>query len=258
MITDIETHRSFMLAMTPLAVDFSYMWKTAHPDERLRDIINKRSYLVELLQLDKNEVENLPLWRDFLSKAEDLYSNRVPRSRFEQELSAELLPFALSRLNKYYESRMAVPRKYNAGSLKYDPPLDELPRNYCNFHISNLLAPGSFFDDPEYLPHCFMELMEKSEKEYGYDTLHTYTWLNSYPRWLALFPREWQENAEAPANEIIGNLGYWGQLITGSGEINRKAEQYVREHGTLRYKTRRSHCSFKSMRDHLQKILHGE
>lgn len=251
----LKTYKEFIEAMIPLSLDFSYCWKKRHPDEKLADIIGKMSCLAELLRLDDNEVETLPEWRNFLIRAEEIFSDDIRRGRFEPELTSCLLPFAAGRLDKYYESRAAIAKSYNAGSLKYDAPLAELPRNHCNFHIANMVSPRSFFEDRKYLPRCFMELMDKSEKEYGYDTLRTFTWLNSRPRWLELFPAEWHDNLGEPDSRIVGNLGFWGQLIAADGSINTKVAEYVRQHGELMYKPRSSYCSFTAMRKHLRKYL---
>jgi len=255
MITDINIYKEFTESMISLSLNFVYMWKIAHHDEKISEILNKRTLLPELLQLSESEKGNLPAWCDFLTKAEDAFSNNMEKEYFEKELKCLLQPFANSRFDKYYESRMTVPARFNAGSLKYDAPLDELPPNYCNFHIANILSPKSFFEDPEYLANCFIELMNKSEKQYAYDTLRTFTWLNSRPRWLSFFPQEWRDNMSEPDNQIFGNLSYWGQLITAGGTINKKMEEYVRIWGILKYKTCKSHCSFKAMREHLNKYL---
>lgn len=255
MQTDIKPYKEFMESMIPLSLNFAYMWKICHPDERISEILSKRTYLVELLRLNEAEKQTLTEWSDFLSEAGNYFQGNPSKEYFEKDLTVRLTPFALSRFNKYYESRLVLPGKFNAGSLKYDAPLPELPRNHCNFHIANMVSPKSFFEDPEYMPRCFIELMSKSEKEYGYDTLQTFTWLNSRSRWLALFPQEWHDNVSEPDNQVAGNLGYWGQLITAAGTINKQMEEYVRIHGELKYKPRRSHCSFEAMRKHLNKYL---
>jgi hypothetical protein len=255
MLTESKPYKEFMERMIPLAINFAYMWKITHPMEEIRKILNQRTNLIELLQLNKTEQQSLVDWSNFLDKAKSYFSEGVSKEYFEKELTCMLTPLALSRFNQYYEWRVNLFEKYNAGSLKYDAPLSELPRNYCNFHIANMVSPKSFFEDPEYLPRCFMELMDKSEKEYGYDTLCTFTWLNSRSRWLALFPQEWHDNMSEPDNQITGNLGYWGQLITAGGTVNIRMEEYVRTHGELKYKPCKSHCSFKAMRRHLNKYL---
>ena len=169
---------------------------------------------------------------------------------------AEVHGFAEERANRFYPESVGVklPESWNVRSLKYDPPKESLPPNYCNFHIANALAPRSMLHDPEHLPSCFLELMTRSEAEYGYDTLHTFTWLNDHPAWLALFPQEWHDNLGPRTETISWHFGYCGQLVNARGTFNEKAGQYVREHGELRYTSRGSHCSFHAMRQHLREL----
>jgi hypothetical protein len=97
--------------------------------------------------------------------------------------------------------------------------------------------------------------MDKSEAEYGYNVLYTVTWLNDTPRWLALFPEEWQNNLSSGSANIGWHFGYWGQLVTARGTFNEKAGRFLRDNLELKYKLRSSHCSFKSMREHLSKLI---
>ena len=183
----------------------------------------------------------------------------APLPEFEERMYAVIKELAMDRARRFYPESVgiALPKDWNVrvvGSLKYDSPLDRLPKNYCNFHIANAVAPKSIFTDPAYLPGCFLELMARSEREYGYDTLTTATWLDDDPRWLALFPEEWHANL-TPRKKVPGwDDGSWGQLVTARGTFNEKAGQYVRDHGELRYKQRGSHCSFEAMRKHLREL----
>ena len=241
--------------MIPLSLNFACIWKIYHPNEKLSFILNARTHLPELFQLTENEKCNLAEWQQFLNIAEKESNDNLNNNNFETKFADLLIPFALSRFDIYYEQQRTRLETYNVGSLKYDAPLAKSPRNHCNFHITNMLSPKSFFDDFEYLPSCFIKLMELSEKEYGYDTLCTFSWLNSYPRWQALFPREWHENMDASDEQIWGNLGYWGQMMIATGTANKRTEEYIRKNGTLKYKPCKSYCSFEAMRNHLKKYL---
>ena len=72
-----------------------------------------------------------------------------------------------------------------------------------------------FMTTPLHLPVCFMELMDRGEKEYGYDTLTTGTWLNDTPRWLAMFPEEWINNLSG-SDDGFG----WHFVVTARGTFN--------------------------------------
>jgi hypothetical protein len=188
----------------------------------------------------------------------DIFMKNVNSSEKFERQTFNALKYLLDKNAPFtYEKDNIHPEEYNAGSLKYDAPLKELPPNHCNFHISNAVCPRSIFEERTYLPECFMTLMNKSEKEYGYDILRTYTWLNSHPKWLDLFPDEWKNNMSGPDNEIWNNLGYWGQLITARKTFNSKTAGYIRTNCELKYKPRASWCSFNAMREHLNNVLQG-
>ena len=151
------------------------------------------------------------------------------------------------------------PPDWNVRSLKYDPPdpKGKLQPNWCCFHIANALAPRSIYSDPRHLPECFLELMERSAAEHGYDTLYTGSWLNDHPRWLELFPEEWRLNLSPGKDRTGWSFGNWGQLVTARGTFNLKAGAYARAHVALKYKSRSAHCSFTAMREHLINYLAG-
>lgn len=179
---------------------------------------------------------------------------------FEEKMWGSVKKTAYARAARYYRSSvgMAVPEDYNAGSLKYDGPLRGLPSSHCNFHIANAVAPDSIFTDPDYLPRCFMELMEKSEKEFGYDTIRTSTWLNDEPRFLALFPEEWRKNRRLvcpmPDQPCIPgwSFGEWGQIVTARGTFNRNVGEFVRKNLCLPHRSYYSECKFHALREHLK------
>jgi hypothetical protein len=251
-----DEHRQYIRAMTRLSFFFGYNWWLKHAaEESISHVLRDRTPLFHhALNVMRNEGESHPPWQSLLARAEAL----APAQEFEDRLFADVREFADGRADRFYPESVGirVPPDWNAGSLKYDNPADRnLPANHCNFHIANAVAPKSIFADPEYLPHCFIDLMDGSERDYGCDTLRTFTWLNDEPRWLRLFPQEWHDNLGPRSDTVSWNFGHWGQLVTARGTFNEKAGQYVREHGELRYRPRASHCSFRAMREHLQKLL---
>ena len=151
---------------------------------------------------------------------------------------------------------MKAPASWNCGSLKYDvPAAAALESGRVVFHIANAVGPKSIFEDPDYLPHCFLLLMKESEFRFGVNVLFTSTWLNEKKAFLACFPQEWLDNlSPRPEEKPVPrwHFGWWGQLVTGRGTINPKAEKFVRENGYLKYCCLASHCSFENMRKHLR------
>ncbi len=247
-----EEHVEFTLDMTRLALNFVWQCKLSNPDEALEHIMWKRSCLLWLYGYKDGDESHVPELRGLLRETETV--GDVDAETFEERLFAAIAPFAERKAKENYLTDIVPPENYTVGSLRYDPPLPELPRNHCNFHITNAVTPKSIFSDPGYLPECFIELMDASEKEHVYDTLRTYTWLNENPKWLLLFPEEWHDNLSEPDNRVWGNLGYWGQFLTARKTFNFKAGGFFRSHGRLQYRPRSSFCSFTAMRRHLEKL----
>jgi len=251
-------HRDYVRSLAQISFHFAYGWWQAHPDESIAEAVTKRTPLCHhALNLLRNEGETHPAWQALMAQAE-IGASEVPGAdEFEEAMFGHVRGFADERADMFYAESVGVkmPKDWNVRSLKYDPPHKHLPSGYCNFHIANALAPRSILADPRHLPECFLEMMNRTEQEYGYHTLHTSTWLNEEPRWLALFPQEWHDNLGPPSDTIHWHFGYWGQLVSARGTLNRKAAQYLREHGSFRYLPRSSHCSFAAMREHLGNIL---
>lgn len=250
----LKEHIDYTYDISKLMFFVAFKWKKKHENEAIKDIIAKRTMILEFTGTKNNENDKASM----LDCLEHIFMKNIS-SPAEFEIKAfNTLKYHLDKNAPFiYEKDNIHPEEYNAGSLRYDAPLNELPLNHCNFHISNALCPRSIFEDSTYLPECFMNLMDKSEKEYGYDILRTYTWLNSHPKWIEFFPDEWKKNMSRPDNEIWNNLGYWGQLITARKTFNSKTAEYIRMTCELKYKPRSSWCSFNAMRQHLNNVLQG-
>ena len=249
----LAEHKIFVEQLARLSFFFARKLKDKTPDKPVGELLRDHTPLFyhALDYSDYLTGWNNPACQGIMKRADELSENSP--EEFEERMYAEIKDLAMERAERFYPESVGIglPPGWNVGSLKYDPPLKGLPPNHCNFHIANAVAPMSIFDDPAYLPRCFMKLMELGEKDYGFDTLRTVTWLNDNPRWLTLFPKEWHDNRDAGKDEVSWNFGNWGQVVSARGTLNEKAAQYAREHGTLKYKARYSFCSFAAMRRHL-------
>ena len=254
----LAEHQDYVEQMCRLSFFTARRLKDQTPDEPVSELLRKHTplFLHALNCLDYETHWHNPGCMRIAARADELAG--LPAPEFEERMYADTRGFAMERAERFYPKSVGMPgylpEDWNVGSLKYDLPKKDLPPSYCNFHIANALAPRSIYDDPAHLPACFMKLMDESEKEYGYDTLHTGTWLNDTPRWLALFPQEWINNLSERSDWFGWHFGYWGQLVTGRGTFNAKAGLYVREHVLLKYKCRGSRCSFSAMRRHLDNL----
>ena len=253
----LSAHKEYVEQMARVSFFFASKWlKSKMPEKNIGVLIREHTPLFyhALEYHDYASRWNIPECLEILAKADELQD--LSPMKFENRMWLEIKDLAMKRAEEFYLQSVGVtpPEDYNAGSLKYDPPADNRPANYCNFHIANAISPKSIFEDPAYLPECFMQLMDKSEKEYGFDTLVTGTWLNDNPRWLKLFPQEWLDNLSPRTDNIGWSFGEWGQVVTARGTFNEKVGSDLRRTGKFKYKSRYSRCSFQAMRRHLDRL----
>ena len=253
----LEEHKVYVEQLARISFFVARRLKDQAPGTPLSELIRKHTPLFfhALNFADYETRWNNPSCVRIAAKADELDDLLAPE--FEERMYAEIRELAMERAERFFAKSVGLwlPQDWNAGSLKYETPQKSMPPHYCCFHIANALAPRSIYDDPRHLPECFLDIMARGEKEYGFDTLCTGTWLDDVPRWLALFPQEWIDNLSAGADRTGWHFGYWGQMVTGRGTFNDKAGQYVRENLKPKYKCRGSHCSFAAMRKHLEELL---
>lgn len=244
-----EEQRELISELIKLSLFFSSEFRKFHPEEDISSVIVKRTSMWEIIGLKGSEDESA-----FTAELASLYNKAASSAEFEKEGLSLLVPrmddFAVS--NTAWESKVLA--KYDDTCFRYDPPADGRPANHCNFHITNYISPKSILKEIPYTVSRFLRLMDESGAKYGFDTLRTGTWLNSVPKWLEFFPQEWMDNMLEPVNDIYGNLGSWGQILTARKTFNFKTGEYIREHLEMPFKPRTSWCSFDVMKTHLEKF----
>ncbi len=245
-----EEHRRNCAEMFDFIVRSIPCCRKKYPDVSPSEILRKHTLLPYLLREGAQECQTFPAdVEEFLKRAdEDL-------ARASVEFREKILDAILSN---YPESLAPNPLFGEGRSLRFQEPHPDLPRNWCVFHITNGIRPKSFLKEDHYFAESFLELMHESEAAFRYDTLYTFTWLNSHPHFLHFFPEEWRMNLGEPHPGILANLGFLGQFLNAEGALNRKTADLFLATGELPFKPRKSHCSFASMRRHLtENILKG-
>lgn len=245
-----EEQHEYVTELVKLSLFFSSEYNKHHSGEDILSIIIARSPLWELTGLRGSELETR-LTRDLA----ELYGQYCSSTEFEKEGMALLSPHMDTFFSSHLEWEKKILASYNDSCFKYDPPTANRPPNHCNFHITNNISPESILKEDRYTASCFMRMMDDAEKEFGFDTLRTETWLNSVPQWLKFFPGEWIENMNPPVTEITRSLGLWGQLITARKTFNFRTAEYIRANAEMRFKPGRSWCSFKEMKKHLERFF---
>lgn len=254
----LDEHKEYVEKMLRLSFFFAKKWLAPrNPDKSMRQLITDNApVFYHALHHAPGTWNDIPECVKIMEEADKL-AHLSPED-FEEEMWQFCRIHAMTQAEKNYPVGVGVNTKpgWNIGTLKYDPPTETLPEGHIVFHISNAIGPHSIFEDPTYLPYCFLLLMKETEIRYGSHTLFTSTWLNNRPEWLALFPAEWHENLEDENEESKllppWHFGFWGQIVTKRGMISPVMDQYIRENGKLKFCSKSSHCSFKAMREHLK------
>lgn len=254
----IEEHREYIHQIVHLKLFFIWNWLKYHPDELLSEVLRERVDIyrktavnTELLNPKNLHFDN-PEWLEYERRLEELfdkYNDDV--QAFENSAFEVFRPTLEERLPKDFADETGT-AGYQCGSLRYDLVEEGKIHETTNFHIANAVQPHSIFEDPQYLPRCFADLMNETAERYGSSRLSTGTWLNSLPKWLELFPQEWLDNMSEADTDVKWHYGFWGQFITARGTFNYKYGKILRETGRLPFYMRRSNCSFESMKKHLK------
>jgi len=256
-----DEHLAYLHDIVRLQLHFLWRWLAAHPEEEFCHALHER---VDIYRKTDVNPEGLnpaqlhwdnPRWLAMEADVAALYrqhrADETPDA-FEERAFAVFAPSVTARAPRDFLDRSGIDG-YTYGSIRFDSPGKDSP-SLIGIHIANTVAPRSIFDDPAYLPQCLLEVMRRAEETYGADTLATFTWLNAVPKWLALFPPEWQDNLEPPNEDILWHYGYWGQFINARGAFNAPLAQQLRATGRLPYLPRASRCSFAALRQHLREL----
>jgi len=251
---------AYLDGIVRLKLWFLWHWLRAHPAEQCSLALRERVDLYRKTAINAEGINpqrinwDDPRWARMERAVADLYrkySGDDSAERFEAEAFAVFAPSLAVRAARSDDRSGLGP--YTYGSVRFDAPAAKRPERVF-IHIANTVAPQSIFDDPAYLPHCLLEVMRRAETTHGATELETFTWLNSHPKWLRLFPAEWMEHAAAPSEDIRWHYGYWGQFINARGTLNDRLVAQFRATGRWPYLPRHAWCSFASLRRHLQKL----
>lgn len=253
-----EEHVEYLRDTLALKMWFLRRWLRDHPDETVFSVLKNRVDILRKTDIVEpgREVADADFessrWMELAERCAAAWRRTrddADSRAFEEAGVAVFMPAVLPRAERDFAAH--VPGKgMKCGSLTYrgiDPKFPDV----IAVHIANALQPASIFDDPLYLPRCLLELMEKSHAEFGVTKLHCGSWLNSHPRWLALFPREWTDSRGPEDRNVQWHLGFWGQFITARGTFHARNAASFRATGLMPFAFRTADCGFAALRAHL-------
>ncbi|NMA21003.1 MAG: hypothetical protein GX927_10540 [Lentisphaerae bacterium] len=253
-VKTLSEHREYLYEIVKLKLFFAYHWLKAHPEETFSDVLRKRIDIIRKTDINEeglnpvNSYFDTPAWLELEADAEKQYHHYSDDPEaFEAAAFEVFRPSIDARCERDFLDRSAF-KGYQCGFLRHNLEVSKDYPNMLIFHIANAKAPDSFFDFPDYMRDCFKQLLDIAENEFKVSEIATGTWLNSVPKWLALFPEEWQANLQPPKTDVQWHYGFWGQFITARGTFNYKYGSILRKTGKLPFYPRFSHCSIQAMR----------
>jgi len=221
-------------------------------DECLEDIVNRRVYIYRNTTFfdGKNHPsagDVGPEWTDILTRLAEIYERRKddPPQRFEAEGLAMLWPHLLMETVEDTKSRK---RPYDCWTY------DLREEGTLNLHISNVYRPRSPLSELRIPFAASLLRMVRGCRSRRPDVkdVRCSTWLNSMPRFQALFPTAWTKSMVI-APEINYTAGFWGQFIDRKGDFHLKNGELFRETGELPYPCSVCECRIDRLMSHIQK-----
>ena len=256
----LEEHRDYLFSMVRLSLFFLARWQHEHPDEDFAFILRNRVDIFRKTDLNpeaRNPVGtyfDLPQWLELENRLREIYHLVNGDEKLFEEWGFDLVrPHVEKRCERdfYDNSSLAA---YQCGFLKHNPAVNPGAPDTLGFHIANDCCPNSFFDDLPHIKDCFNRLMDAAENQFHASKLSTGTWLNSVPKWLALFPAEWQKNMGSPDTDVRWHYGFWGQFINARGTFNAKYADCLRRTGKFPFYRRPSWCTVRALREHINSL----
>ncbi len=256
-VKTLAEHREYLYEIVKLKLFFVHRWLSEHPEETFSNVLRNRVDIIRKTDINKeglnpvNSYFETPEWLALEADAENLFKRfSDDAGTFEAKAFEVFKPSLDARCERDFLDRSAFDG-YQYGFLRHNTVLSKDFPDMLIFHIANTKSPDSFFDFPEYIRECFLKLLDAAENDFQVENIGTGTWLNSVPKWLALFPEEWTANRMPPQTDVYWHYGFWGQFITARGTFNGKYGKILRETGRMPFYPRISKCSVKAMRSKL-------
>jgi len=234
-------HLEYLQSMIRLSLWFTAYWKNGHPDESIKDIIERRTLLINHTTFNDNPTyDNIKCSRpEELESMFNLitaeYETGIDPVEFECNAMKLLMAFINGRVASDMQEINAtvINSPIEAPSI-FAYNLDS-KEELLTFHLINTVYPVSFLNYPELFDRHLRTMVTVAEKA-GFKGLDCVSWLNSSERFYDCFPKSWKAS-EAPAWDQYweGDLGLWGQFLTANGSFNSKIAEEFRATGKVKY-----------------------
>lgn len=196
------------------------------------------------LQVELND----PEWRRILAICWETYKeheSRDDRDGFAASLTDQLI----ERLRQGYKKleQEEIARSW-FGCFRYDYNHD---RKAVFLHIRNAVVSHSPFEDIDARRREMRALVEDIERKgLEVEQVCCGSWINGLKPFQELFPPGYADSFKISDPYSAGGYGWWGQLITKEGRINRRRAQMVHEEGRFEYPRVDGVCEYAAFKKH--------
>ena len=165
----------------------------------------------------------------------------------EQECFALLKPYMDKYIDQYLQT-MPTEDNDSFGCFSYGEPAGG--SSNISLHFRNRFIPESPFSHENELRQSLIDLINDVMKKYPDVTnIQMTSWLSRLPKFAALFPAEWLENAR-PIGRDTGD-GCWGQFVDRRGGFNYRMAEILRSTGQFAFVNSYCSCEIDRLLEHL-------
>lgn len=122
---------------------------------------------------------------------------------------------------------------------------------FISFHVGNAKVPYSPFEDMQQLRSELAALVaDVMSRHPEVKNIGCNSWLNSFPRFLSLFPPEWPQRENVPENVSYG-YNWWGQFVSRTGGFHFRNAELLRTTGDFPFPACDGCCTLAALHRHL-------
>lgn len=192
-----------------------------------------------------------PEWTEVLRRLQEVYdrhSDDPSTDGLEAEGLALLWPYLEARLQADGRGKAPGPdRPYECWTFNYDR------EGRIAIHIANVYRPKSPLSEMRvpFAASLIRLLRDSRVRRPDVEVVRCGSWLNSAPRFQAMFPASWMQSAR-PNPDIRYTMGHWGQFFDRRGDFHTRNGAAFRATGQLPFPCSTCECRIEEALAHLE------
>lgn len=234
-IKTVDEHIFYLEETVKLSLWVVANWKNKHRFEKFIHAID-RTPLLNHTVFNDNHIMVKPSvidnrWIELRKELKKVYLNYRDPFEFEKKGFELLKPFIKGRVERDMIDLADINPDEDESWLRYNV---KKKSKHMEIHMENALYPNSFLADKKYFYSKLEEAVLDAE-EHGFKILWSQSWLNTYPVWQKLMPKEWNDSICKINHNIEWHLGFWGQFLRSNETFNIKNGEIFRSTGKIPY-----------------------